>query len=81
MVEISFDTGINNGFKELGQLWYDRNRSVVGNIRVITSLEDGCDRIGFPLIQQLQSKRAKMPSRPLELFFFKMQVQKGCLKD
>jgi len=50
VIEVSFDTGINNGFKKFGQVWQDRNRSIVGNVRAVTSLEDGGDRTGFPYI-------------------------------
>jgi len=51
VIEASFDTGIYNGFKEFGQVWQDRNRSIVGNVRAVTRLEDGCDRTDFPYIR------------------------------
>jgi len=48
--EVSFDTGIYHGFKEFGQVWQDKNRSVVGNVRAVTYFEDGGDRTDFPYI-------------------------------
>lgn len=50
VIEVSFDTGIDNGFKEFGQEWQDRNWSIVGNVRAVTSLEYRGDRTGFPYI-------------------------------
>lgn len=50
VIEVSFDTGVNNGFKEFGQVWQDRNRSIVGYVKTVTSLEDEGDRTGFPYI-------------------------------
>jgi len=51
VIGVSLDTGIYNGFKEFGQVWQDRNRSIVGNVRAVTSLEDGCNRTEyFPYI-------------------------------
>ncbi|KAF0717106.1 Reverse transcriptase domain-containing protein [Aphis craccivora] len=50
VIEVSFDTGINDGFNEYGQVRQDRNRSIVGNVRAVTSIEDGGDGTGFPYI-------------------------------